>query len=135
MDKIQSKLVELVDNLPALDICLQNERLGYPDIVLFLQYDISLESSCAAYGSLKRTFHSLKYNNQYPTDERNEEVIRIMRRVQEYIVKIDINGSQARTVYKEATDIAEEICNRLQNDGGCTIIHPTVPSYIEKAAI
>jgi hypothetical protein len=45
MDKIQAKMVELADNLPALEVCLLNGLIEYSDIILFLQYDIPIEES------------------------------------------------------------------------------------------
>jgi len=131
MDKTQSKLVELTENLTALEVCLSNGRLGYPELILFLQYDIPLEQSCNEYASMKRVFHDLNPSGPYLDSDRYKKVITIMRNLQDYIVENDRNGNQIRVVYKQATDIAEQICIRLDNEQVFANINAHYP---EKAA-
>ena len=134
MDKIQEKLVELVNNYSALDICLKNEKLGYPEIILFFQYDVPLEHSCSTYGCLKRTMNLVdKKLGRHQDSSCYESVIEIMDNLKDFVIKSDINDSQARIVYKQATDIAEEISNRLKSR--LNTAHHTTAHYLEKAAI
>lgn len=139
MDKIQVKLVELANNLTALEICLSSGRMDYSDLILYLQYDMPLESNNEEYAALKRTFCNLHSKSLTNFSDRAEALTNILRRLQEFIIEIDKNGSQAQVVYKEANDVAEQICSRLQTQimlttRHKTVIRPIVP-YSEKAAL
>ena len=61
MDKTQLKLVELSENITALEICLNNGLMDFSDLILYLQYDILLLLDFLAY-LLLLSLHYL--NNQ-----------------------------------------------------------------------
>ena len=116
MDKIQSKLTELTENLTALDVCLKNGMVKYPELILYLQYDIPIEDSSEDYAKMKKVFQNkYRYANRYTTDECSEVLKTILHHVQAFIISIDRDGNQAQTVYKQASDIAEQICVRIDN--------------------
>lgn len=113
MDKIQRKLVELIDNITALEVCLSNNLVKYADIILYLQYDLPIEDNSEYYKRLKAIFNEIKTDKRYDEYERSRSLKIVLRNMQKYIISIDANENQARIVYKEANDIADEICNRL----------------------
>ena len=134
MDKIQSKLVELSDNLTALSICLADESECYSDIILFLQYDVPMESSNEQYKKLKRVSRECRGLDRETKAERNESLKLILRRLQRFIIKNDRNGSQAMVVYKEAYDMAEAMIHRLNKESHSPISTKFAP-YSQKAAL
>ena len=134
MDEIQAKMVELTDNLPALEVCLFNGLMEYSDLILFLQYDIPIENNSKEYAKLKECLCDRRNENRYTTSERCEVLSDILHRLQDYIVKCDRNGSQARVVYKKANDVAEQICTRLNEKRKIIPASTKFAHYSERAA-
>ncbi len=135
MDKIHKKMVELIDTLPALEICMSIDKIGYPELIMFLQYDIPLDSNCEMLKKLKVSLCKKDYYDlRYSFDERKVVLKHVLKGVEEYVKKCEKNGNQATVVYKEATDIAKEICKRLDKSTTCMHFRP-VHYYPEKAAI
>lgn len=134
MDEIQAKMVELTDNLPALEVCLLNGLMEYSDIILFLQYDIPIEESNKEYAKLKECLCGYHNSKRYTTEERCEVLSDILHRLQSYIVNCDRNGSQARVVYKKANDVAEQICARLNEKRKIIPVNTKFAHYSERAA-
>jgi len=134
MDKVQAKMVELTDNLPALEVCLLNGLIEYSDLILFLQYDIPIEESSKEYAKLKECLCERHNATRYTTDERCEVLSGILHRLQAFIIRIDKNGSQSRVVYKKANDMAEQICARLNEKRKIIPANTKFVHYSEKAA-
>lgn len=114
MDKIQTKLVELVYSLPALEICISYKKIGYPDLIMYLQYDVPLEESCELFGKLKQSLCKKDYSDlRYSFEERKASLKTILNGIESCVDKWNTNGSQANMVYGEAIEIAQQICERL----------------------
>jgi uncharacterized protein YicC (UPF0701 family) len=114
MDKTQEKLVELTNNLTALEACIANGSLNHGGLILFLQYDVPLEETCENYAYLKGVIHDLHPQGVEASDDRNKKVVTILRQLQDFIIKNDRNGSQIQVVYKQTLDQIDQICNRLE---------------------
>lgn len=119
MDKIQKKLVELTENLTALDTCMAIGKLEYTDIILYFQYDIPIEKTNVIYSYMKDAFQGPQNASRYSLDERNEILIFLLRQLQWYITYSEQNGNMASKVYKDAYNVADEICKRLEDQ-----VHP-----------
>lgn len=114
MDKIQEKLEELAENLTALDTCIAIGKLEFTDIILYLQYDVPIEKSNIIYSYMKESFQNSENSNRYTINERNYGVTSILRQTQSFITRSERDGNMATTVYKDAYDIAGQICDRLK---------------------
>ena len=135
MDKIQKKMVELIETLPALEICMNMDKIGYPELILYLQYDIPLESDCKVLEKLKVSLCKKDYYDyRYSFDERKEVLEKILNGVEKYVISCEGNGNQAQVIYKEAVDVAKQICKRLNKPAAFMHFHP-VHYYPEKAAM
>ena len=133
MDRIQEKLVELDENLTALEVCLSSGSLSYADLILFLQYDEAIEDHNETFAELKRVYSNPKNESRCTPGERRAAIKTILRDFQSFVEQSDTNGSQTRRVYKEAIDVAEQICERLDSIK-ITYFHRNAP-YSEKAAL
>lgn len=132
MDKIQEKLVELDENLSALEVCLMNGSLGYTELILFLQDDKPLEENSETYAKMKKIFcEKLNDYNRCPTDERAEAIKVILHRLEEFVTLNDTAVNQPHEDYSRAVAIAEKICDLI--DAKKKTTHQTVP-YPKKAA-
>lgn len=133
MDSAQTKLVELSDNLCALEVCLLNGELKYDDVVLYLQYDIPFDEQSEIYTKLKRSFDDgLNYDNRITDVERREALTSILSKTQAHIHDSNVNEGHIDQVFKGAYDMAEEIITLLK-DPKCfrtTDVHST-----KKAAV
>ena len=132
MDKIQEKLVELDENLSALEVCLMNGSLGYTELILFLQDDKPLEENSEMYAKMKKIFCE-KFNeyDRCPTEERAEAIKVILHRLEGFIALNNSVINQPHEDYGEAVAVAEKICNLI--DARKKPTHQTVP-YPKKAA-
>lgn len=133
MDKIREKLVELDENLTAIEVCLLNGSLGYTELILFLQYDEPLEEKSEMYVKMKEVFgDKLDRLNRCSTDERAEALKAILSRLKGFVAANNTSENQPQEDYSKAISIAEKICDLL--DAQKTPTNETVP-YPKKAAL
>lgn len=125
MDKIQTKMVELKNNLGEISNSIsKNETEGLSNLILFLQFDIPLEESIK------------NYNRSSQRNQNDNELLKlVLRQLQRYIIKNDINGSQIQVVYKEAYDIAGQMIKRIDRESHKSITATRFAPYPQKAAL
>lgn len=110
MDKIQQKMLYLLKNIHALEVCLSAGEVEMPDLILYLQYDIPIENSNKIFSDMSSYFQTLYGSTHNKNLENYETLERILRNTQRYIISIDMNGNQAQEVYSKANNVAEKIC-------------------------
>lgn len=120
MDKIQVKMVELINNLSALEVCLAHnskraDAERYGALILYLQWDMPLEDNDQEYAKLKRLYrNSRSLNIGYDTEEERYKALKdILLDFQDAVRRNERDGNQLTRVYGDAIKIADEICTRL----------------------
>ena len=135
MDSAQAKMVELSDNLCAIEVCLLSGELKYDDVVIYLQYDIPFDEQSEIYTKLKRSFdNGLNEQNRMTDGERREALTSILTKTQQCINDSNVNNGHIDKVFKGAYDMAEEIKTLLKNPN-CFKQTATIEPFFRKAAV
>ena len=113
--RIQTKVADLVENLNAIETTMFTGDMSYSDLILYLQYDMPLESINSEYAKFKDIFADLKETQYNDTAERFYALIRILKNTQHFIIEMDTNGSRCQVVYKEASDVAGSMISYMRD--------------------
>ena len=146
MDKVQVKMVELIDNLTALEVCLsrstdKSDAERYGALILYLQWDMPIEDNDEEYAKLKKLYQNSR-NSSIADEDSCKSLQNILRDFQQSIYQNERNGNQLTRVYKDAIETADAICQRLdkhvrirQPHSFRKVTTQFVPYSLQKAAL